>query len=431
MPNRPKVGEILIRAGVIDEFQLRAALGEQARWGQPIGATLVKLGFVEERDLVRALASQLELPVATLEGKRIHKKVLDLVPAKLAERHMVMPLFVKKEGAAQFLYLGVEDPGNLEAFDDLTFRTGMTVKPVMVSPSELCEAIDRYYTRGAVDAAPEAEPSPVDELELELDEESTAPVIDTGDTVVAAEAPAPNAGAPASGTEELARHWKIDAEEPLELDDETLSDSSSLELDEPRSPADAVAAPLPQPSAPVVPEVPATPEPAEVSASDAAPLAPSAEAEPIAAPAEDVPLEPLPEAIPAVTPAEAAQPVVTAEAVPAEPPPEATPLATPLEAEPTVAAVVETAASEPDPNVPAAEPLASAEAPETIDSSEPEPQELASEDLQVDTSPDAFAVKNRQILHTLTQLLIEKGVISQEELRAKFRELHSSDAGSD
>jgi len=165
MEERPKVGEILMRAGIIDEYQLKAALGEQARWGRALGTTLVKLGFVEERDLVRALASQLDLPVASLEGKRIHPDVLALVPAEMAVRHQVIPLFVKTEGRTEFLFLGMEDPGLLEVMDDLRFRTGMQVKPVMVCPSELWEGIDRYY--------PSDERS--EPIELECDVEGGAP----------------------------------------------------------------------------------------------------------------------------------------------------------------------------------------------------------------------------------------------------------------
>ncbi len=149
MRERIKVGEILLRAGVIDQMQLNAALGEQTRWGRRLGVTLIKLGFLEERDLVRALASQLSLPVASLEGKRIHPDILALVPASIAEEHSVIPLFTKEENGMGQLFLGMEDPSNLAVLDDLSFRTGLEVRPVMVGPSELAEAIDRAYRRDA------------------------------------------------------------------------------------------------------------------------------------------------------------------------------------------------------------------------------------------------------------------------------------------
>jgi hypothetical protein len=151
---RPKLGEILVEAGVIDELQLAAALGEQRRWGRRLGVTLVKMGMVEEGHLIRALAKQLDLPVASLAGKRISEEVIALVPARIASKHGVIPLFVKREekGPAQ-LFLGMEDPSNLEVLDDLSFRTGLEIHRVMVTPTDLGAAIDRYYHSKAEDGS--------------------------------------------------------------------------------------------------------------------------------------------------------------------------------------------------------------------------------------------------------------------------------------
>ncbi len=145
MRARPRVGEILVSAGIIDEMQLEAALSEQSRWGRRLGVTLIKLGMVEEGHLIRALAKQLNLPVASLAGKRIPPDVIGLVPARVAIEHAVIPLFKKQEGPSGQLFLGMEDPSNLDVLDDLSFRTGMEIHPVMVGPTELGQAIDRYY----------------------------------------------------------------------------------------------------------------------------------------------------------------------------------------------------------------------------------------------------------------------------------------------
>jgi hypothetical protein len=145
MTNKPKVGEILLEAGIIDQMQLDAALGEQSRWGHRLGITLIKMGMVEEGHLIRALAKQLDLPVASLAGKRIPDEVIALVPERVASEHGVIPLFTKKNGQSHQLFLGMEDPSNLAVLDDLSFRTGLEIHPVMVGPSELGQAIDRYY----------------------------------------------------------------------------------------------------------------------------------------------------------------------------------------------------------------------------------------------------------------------------------------------
>ncbi len=145
MPGRVRIGELLLQAGLIDRFQLESAIGHQKRWGGRLGAALVKLGFVSEDALVRALSRQLGFPAANLETKRIAPEVLELIPLELAEKYGCIPLFVKREGGRSVLHLGLCDPGDLAAIDDLAFRTGMRIRPVLVAMTQLRDAIARSY----------------------------------------------------------------------------------------------------------------------------------------------------------------------------------------------------------------------------------------------------------------------------------------------
>jgi len=147
MPPRRRLGEVLVEAGMIDEFQLRAALSDQKRWGRPLGATLVKLGFVEEEELLRVLSRQLDVPLVDLRGKRIAPEALATLPLEIAEKSHCIPLFKKREGGHDVLYLGMEDPTDLAVLDDLAFRTGLVIRPVLLGPGQLGEALERYYHR--------------------------------------------------------------------------------------------------------------------------------------------------------------------------------------------------------------------------------------------------------------------------------------------
>jgi len=168
---KPKIGELLVQAGVIDEAQLKSALGEQRQWGRPLGATLVRMGMIEEDALINVLAHQLKLPVVKLSGKRVTPEVLARIPVDLAEKHRCVPLLVNDEGGQQVLYLGMENPVDLEALDEISFRLGEKVKPVLVAPSELDDALQRHYHSDAVAveaSAPnegeESEPEPEPEF---------------------------------------------------------------------------------------------------------------------------------------------------------------------------------------------------------------------------------------------------------------------------
>ena len=153
MARKQRIGEILVAAGLIDEAQLRRALSDQQRWGDPLGTTLVKRGFLTGEDLVLALAAQLGTPVVRLRGRRIATEVLELLPGRLAAKYGCIPLFTKREAGAEVLYLGMEDPTDVGALDDLTLHTGMKLRPMVVSVTELREAIRIHYEGGNAGAS--------------------------------------------------------------------------------------------------------------------------------------------------------------------------------------------------------------------------------------------------------------------------------------
>jgi type IV pilus assembly protein PilB len=168
MSGKLKLGQILVSKGLIGPEQLASALGEQQRWGGQLGMTLVRMGFLEEEILVRTLASQLHLPVARIRGKQVDSEVLDQVSVELAEKYRCLPLFAREEGGAEVLVLGMEDPTDLQALDDLSFRLGQKVRPVLVAPTELEEALHRHYhwTGPVQDALPlPVDPAPASDTD--------------------------------------------------------------------------------------------------------------------------------------------------------------------------------------------------------------------------------------------------------------------------
>jgi hypothetical protein len=142
---RKRIGETLVEAGLIDGFQLRSALADQKRWGNRLGKTLVKLGFVEEAALMRHLSRVMGLPVAELGGRAIDREVIALVPADQAQKLRCLPLFVDGLGASRYLYVGMEEPGDLDRLDALQMATGLTVCPVLIGFGELDAGLRRHY----------------------------------------------------------------------------------------------------------------------------------------------------------------------------------------------------------------------------------------------------------------------------------------------
>jgi MSHA biogenesis protein MshE len=145
MKQKQKLGDLLVGSGIIDEAQLAAALSEQKQGGRPLGKTLVRMGFVDEETLIGTLAGQLRLPVVKLAGKVVNPELLDLVPIDLAEKYRCIPLLLNDEGGQKVLYLGMENPADLGAIDELSCYIRDTIKPVLVGPTELDEALHCHY----------------------------------------------------------------------------------------------------------------------------------------------------------------------------------------------------------------------------------------------------------------------------------------------
>ena len=136
-----KLGELLLRDGLITPDQLKKALLEQKNTGMRLGYTLVKLGFVEETEISKMLARQYRMPAVDLSRFEVDPKILKLIPPDIAIKHTVLPL--KREGRT--LTVAIGDPNNVTAIEDLKFVTRCDVFPVIAGEYTLRNAIDRYY----------------------------------------------------------------------------------------------------------------------------------------------------------------------------------------------------------------------------------------------------------------------------------------------
>jgi type IV pilus assembly protein PilB len=136
-----RLGDLLIREGVITKEQLDRALQEQRQNGTRVGYNLVKLGFVQENDLTRMLARQYKMPAVDLSRVELDPRIAKLVPAELAVKHLVLPL--KRDGRT--LTVAIADPTNLGVLDDLKFITRYDIFPVLAGEYTLRTVIEKNY----------------------------------------------------------------------------------------------------------------------------------------------------------------------------------------------------------------------------------------------------------------------------------------------
>lgn len=141
-----QIGQLLIEAGVITPEQLEYALERQRTSdGELLGTLMVRLGLTTEDKLLPVLAQQLGISYLSLKDQQIPLDLVKRIPARLANRYQVLP--VMQDGKA--LLLGMANPLDTKAVDEIQMLVHGPVRPVLVSPLELSEAIRQYYGLGA------------------------------------------------------------------------------------------------------------------------------------------------------------------------------------------------------------------------------------------------------------------------------------------
>ena len=161
-----RLGEILIKEGVINQSQLDEVIKIQAKEGGRLGEILLKMRIVSEEDIVVALGKQLNLPYVTM-GAGLLKPVTDqnldhLIPKEFAIKNLVLPLAKTMSSVT----CAVTDPLDVILIDNLRKITGCEINPVIATKSEILKAIDDFYgKRDILIAAAEASYQTKDKFE--------------------------------------------------------------------------------------------------------------------------------------------------------------------------------------------------------------------------------------------------------------------------
>ena len=174
-PVSRRLGDLLVREGLLDNKQLARALQEQKGSNDKLGSILVRLNFITEEKLIAFLSRQYGIKSITLSQLDVDPDVLKLVPEQLARKYEVLP--VKLQGNQLTLAMG--DPTNVFALDDVGFMTNLQVIPVVASQAAIRKAIDHAYESqggGMADLVSEFEGAAADVELVDGGDESAAKV---------------------------------------------------------------------------------------------------------------------------------------------------------------------------------------------------------------------------------------------------------------
>lgn len=136
--------DAVLKARIVDDMQMRSALGHLERWGGRLANILVELQFAREEDLVRLISETLRMPVLHLATESIHASLAQKFEAELCARDGYVPLSLDK----RTLHVAMADPGDVRLVDELQTKHQLRVKVSLAPESEIRDAIDRLFHGG-------------------------------------------------------------------------------------------------------------------------------------------------------------------------------------------------------------------------------------------------------------------------------------------
>ena len=142
-PEKIRLGEILVQQKLLTEEQLKAAIDEQQKTGRRLGRVCIERGLISEEQISRALARQLGVDYIDLKHYNIKREVVARLPETQVRRFRAMVI----EDRGEAYLVGMADPTDLAAYDEIARILKREIELVVVTESELLRTIDRIYRR--------------------------------------------------------------------------------------------------------------------------------------------------------------------------------------------------------------------------------------------------------------------------------------------
>ena len=149
METKIRIGDKLVQYGYINEKQLLKALSMQKDSGKRIGEVLVECGMITEELLVDVLKELLNVDYTELVPKNIMVEATEKIPQNVCRRYTIFPYKIENNK----LYLAMEDPQDIEAIQDVKRISGMDVEKSISTMSQINNAIDKCYSDRDIDKA--------------------------------------------------------------------------------------------------------------------------------------------------------------------------------------------------------------------------------------------------------------------------------------
>lgn len=160
----------LVQDGLLTDADAQKASSESIQQKMLFVSYLVQKGMADARKIAQAAADEFGVPVLDIDSIDIEPDTIKLVKEDLIRKHHTLPLFRR----GNRLFVGVSDPTNLQALDEIKFHVGMTTEPILVQDDKLSKAIERAMEASDTSLAALAGDDDLDDVEFTDDEAAMA-----------------------------------------------------------------------------------------------------------------------------------------------------------------------------------------------------------------------------------------------------------------
>lgn len=141
---KKRLGDLLVKAGIIETAQLQKALDVQKENKKRLGEVLIDLGYTTEEMIAVALSRQLGMDKVSLKGISIESEIINLVNGNILRKYVMIPIEYSN-GNMNVVRVAMADPMDLRAQDDFSIITSLQTEPVVATPTDIMLALDKYY----------------------------------------------------------------------------------------------------------------------------------------------------------------------------------------------------------------------------------------------------------------------------------------------
>jgi type IV pilus assembly protein PilB len=141
MKIKKRLGEILVKEGLLTEEMLKQVLIDQKKTDLKLGQYLIRNGIVHERKIIDLLSHQLNIKKYQMNDFPLDFNLVRYISIEIAQKNQVVPLKIN----GKLLMVAIVDPLEVTILDTIEKVSRMEVEPVICSESEIKQLINSMY----------------------------------------------------------------------------------------------------------------------------------------------------------------------------------------------------------------------------------------------------------------------------------------------